>query len=133
MRKSVKTSFCCGAALIIASMQMSHAQSIVSAACSSPTVVVTFNAAVNAVTASTDSEETDDSALSSLSFKKTAASSAESDRVALDTVGGEWSLGNTVYTVYPTLENYQDINSWDIWPLAISATASDITSSVLCQ
>jgi hypothetical protein len=133
MRKSVKTSFCCGAALIIASMQIAHAQSIVSAACSSPTVVVTFNAAVNAVTASTDSEETGESALSALSFKKTAASSAESDKVALDTVGGEWSSGNTVYTVYPTLENYQDINNWDIWPLAISATASDITSSVLCQ
>tara|TARA_Y100001958_G_C21235111_1_gene561341 strand:+ start:1334 stop:1786 length:453 start_codon:yes stop_codon:yes gene_type:complete len=133
MRKSVKTSFWGGAAIIIASLQIAHAQSIVSAACSSPTVIVTFNAAVDAVTATTDSEQTDNSALSALSFKKTAASSSEADKVALDTVGGEWSSGNTVYTVYPTLENYRDINNWDIWPLSISATASDITSSVLCQ
>tara|TARA_B100000963_G_scaffold212691_1_gene185337 strand:- start:2129 stop:2530 length:402 start_codon:yes stop_codon:yes gene_type:complete len=133
MRKSVKTSFWGGTAIIIASLQIAHAQTMLSAACSSPTVIVTFNAAVDAVTATTDSEETDNSALSALSFKKTAASTAEADKVALDTVGGEWSSANTVYTVYPTLENYRDINSWDIWPLSISATVSGITSSILCQ
>ena len=49
MRKEVKTSFFGGATLIIASMQMAHAQSIhatslQSALCSPDALVLTFNA-----------------------------------------------------------------------------------------
>lgn len=106
------------------------AQSITSAACTSPKVVVTFSAAVNAVTSATNSSSISNSLLSALKFKKNVNSS---DTVDLDTVNGSWNSDNTVYTVYPTLDNYRDVNSWDIWPLAVSATASGVTSSVLCE
>lgn len=111
-------------------LHTASAQSISSAACTSPKVVVTFSSAVNAVTSATNSSSISNSVLSALKFKKSVNSS---DTVDLDTVNGSWNSSNTAYTVYPTLENYRDVNAWDIWPLAVSATASGVTSSVLCQ
>lgn len=107
-----------------------QAQSISSATCSSPTVVVTFASSVNAVTSATNSSSISNSVLSALKFKKDVNSS---DTVDLDTVNGSWNSAKTEYTVYPTLKNYRDVNTWDVWPLAVSATASGVTSSVLCQ
>ena len=109
---------------------VAQAQSVTSATCTAPTVVVTFASSVNAVTAATNSSSISNSALSALKFKKDVNSSYTVD---LDTVNGSWNTAKTAYTVYPTLKNYRDVNTWDVWPLAVSATASGVTTSVLCQ
>ena len=109
---------------------VAQAQSVTSATCTAPTVVVTFASSVNAVTSATNSSSISNSVLSALKFKKDVNSS---DTVDLDTVNGTWNAAKTAYTVYPTLENYRDVNTWDVWPLAVSATASGVTTSVLCQ
>lgn len=115
-----------------------HAQSLSSATCTSPTVVATFDSAVSGIV--TGSDDTIGSAsatqsipttgLTALKFKK---STTEADVVALDVYNGEWSSGNTVYTVRPTIKNYRDANLWDVWPVRLTATVSGTTSTVTCQ
>lgn len=133
----IASSFIASSALL-GFTQMANAQSASSASCSSPKVVVTFTSAVSGIvtpatdtigsTSSTQSIPT--TGLTALKFKKC---NSCSETVALSVYNGEWSNSNTVYTVYPTVKNYQDANDWDVWPIQLTATVSGTTSTVTCQ
>jgi len=115
-----------------------NAQSLSSATCTAPTVVATFDAAVSGIVTGSDdtigaasaTQSIPTTGLTALKFKKSAT---EADVVALDIDNGEWSSGNTVYTVRPTISNYREANDWDVWPVRLTATVSGTTSTVTCQ
>ncbi len=116
------------ASILLAFTSSAHAANLSSVDCTPPKLVLTFASAVTAIDIEATSSTT--TGLTSLKFKK--------DINAAETV--ELAAGNCLFdtagtscTMYVTRADYEDTYNWNVWPIAVEATADGDTSSRVCN
>lgn len=118
---------------IIASLFLSctalQAADLSSVDCTPPKLIVTFASAVQNWAASGASDELT-KGLTSLKFKATTSSASS---VELNPRNSLISGASTVFTLYVPRADYEDTYSWNVWPVAVEATADGDTSTVSCN
>ena len=105
-----------------------QAANVTGANCNAPTLVLTFGSTVTPISVSATSSTT--TGLTAVKFKK---NSSSSETVELPAANCEFNSANTQCTMYVTNADYEDTYDWNVWPIAVEATADGDTATVACQ
>ena len=116
------------AAAIVSMTGVAQAANVTGANCTAPTLVLTFGSAVTPISVSATSSTT--TGLTSVKFKK---DSSSSENVELPAANCEFNSANTECTMYVTNADYEETYDWNVWPIAVEATADGDTATVACQ
>lgn len=105
-----------------------QAADLTSVDCTPPKLVLNFASAVTAINIEATSATT--TGLTSLKFKKDSSSSETVELAAGNCI---FNSAGTSCTMYVTRADYEDTYAWNVWPIAVEATADSDTSTQVCN